>query len=125
MAKCIEMTNRNLEELVGDKRATSKQKYNRVWVNMKDKWQKQRAIYNRQEQLSCVITKSCRDHNPMQLLTGHVPRAQHFEGDGNSFSPVSDSPPTSASSGMCDIIVFCTSSGSVAGHGQSQQHNAG
>lgn len=28
----------------------------------------------------------------MQLLNGHVPRAQHFEGDGNGFPPVSDPP---------------------------------
>lgn len=29
MAKWIEMANRNLEELVGDKQGTSKEKYNR------------------------------------------------------------------------------------------------
>lgn len=29
MEKCIEMANGKLEELVGDKRGTSKQKYNR------------------------------------------------------------------------------------------------
>lgn len=40
----------------------------------------------------------------MQLLNGHVPRAQHFEGDGNSFPPVSDPPPPQ-SAAACAISL--------------------
>jgi len=57
----MERAERSMEELVGDKWGTGKQRCNRVLVSRKDKWQKQRAIYKRQEQLSCIIAKSCCD----------------------------------------------------------------
>lgn len=77
---------------------------------MKDKWQKQRALYNRREQLSCLITKSCCDRTPMQLVNGHIPQAQHFEEYGNNFCLLSPththSPPPPQSAAACVVSLF-------------------
>lgn len=76
-------------------------------MNMKDKWQKQRAFYNRQEKLNFVITKSCRDQTPVQLLNGHIPQAQHFEENGNTFCLLFPTHhPTPQSAAACVVSLF-------------------